>query len=80
MQRRVSDAGVSLVLVGSGREEAWRRLYEGSLPLHGSTPDCLAGREPPHYETWRSGVFRALAGPGRPPQRDDGRHDDGLCP
>jgi GNAT superfamily N-acetyltransferase len=51
----VSDAGVSLALFGSGSEDARQRLYEDFLPLFGSTPDGVAGREPPPYETWRSG-------------------------
>jgi GNAT superfamily N-acetyltransferase len=53
--RRASDAGVSFMLFDSGNEEAWRQLYEDFLPLHHSTPDGVAGREPPPYETWRSG-------------------------
>jgi hypothetical protein len=51
----VSDAGVSLALFGSGSEDARKRIYEDFLPLFGSTPDGVAGREPPPYETWRSG-------------------------
>jgi GNAT superfamily N-acetyltransferase len=52
---QVSDAGVSLAVFGSGSEDARQRLYEDFLPLFGSTPDGVAGREPPPYETWRSG-------------------------
>lgn len=53
--RSITTAGVSLVLFEPGNEEAWRRLYEDFLPLHRSMPDGVAGREPPRYETWRSG-------------------------
>jgi GNAT superfamily N-acetyltransferase len=52
---RASEAGVQFVPFDPANEQAWRLLYGDFLPLHHSAPDSVAGREPPRYETWRSG-------------------------
>jgi GNAT superfamily N-acetyltransferase len=66
---RVHDEGVDLVAFAPRSESDWQELYEVFLRLHRATPDSAAGREPPPYETVRSGyaepwqVFLARRGP-----------------
>jgi GNAT superfamily N-acetyltransferase len=50
---RTVEAGVQLVGFEPTGEADWREFYEVFLSLHRLTPDSLAGREPPPYDTVR---------------------------
>jgi GNAT superfamily N-acetyltransferase len=53
--RRAHDEGIDLVAFAPQSERDWEEFYDVFLQLHRATPDSVAGREPPAYETVRDG-------------------------
>jgi GNAT superfamily N-acetyltransferase len=53
--QRTLEGGVDLVAFNPQDERDWEEFYRALLPLHYATPDGASGREPPPYETLRSG-------------------------
>ncbi|MGP8009864.1 MAG: GNAT family N-acetyltransferase [Acidimicrobiales bacterium] len=53
--QRVRAEGVDLIPFAPGSERDWEDFYEVFVSLFHATPDRVAGREPPSYETIREG-------------------------
>ena len=52
---RATQEGVELAAFAPSSERGWEEFYESFLKLHQTSPDGAEGREPPTYESIRSG-------------------------